>query len=372
MQPGYQRKVLGEANTNINDRNPPIMDKYYQGDYERVMNNNIMNSSNINDVFIPASEDMDSRNEIFSKASTDPSFKDRKPLGSLQAQMPKSNPQTVIATKSKNMHTKINRGISPNQPPPHKVKTYEENENKRNYQPASVSKYSFKDTNESGKRSSSLKVKKDEEKMGYQKPSPSSRGNHRGNTGGSFVVPSNTSGLRKSDSGIKKSSKTSNSSQSIKPNYAKTNSVGLTSHVNNSTSNGGHYRLGSNYGLRNPGNSNFTANPRIRKPTNGGGAVQNTMASFRSGPVRVVNDNTNTNNNQPLTSQNKVRSVVAKKEVAKRPSSASKATKTNKIATKPTTRPGTASTRANSNRPPSPGSRSLKSDLLFSSYNKHK
>lgn len=348
------------------------MEKYYQGDYERMVNNNMVNSSNINDVFAPNYEEMDSRNEIFSKASTDPSFKDRKPLGSLQAQMPKSNPQTVVATKSKNMHTKINRGISPNQPPQHKIKTYEENENKKSYQPASVSKYSLKESNDSSKRSSSLKVKKDEEKMGYQKPSPSSRGNHRGNTGGSFVVPSNTSGLRKSDNGIKKPGKISNSSQSIKTSNIKSDTVGVSSNMNGSTSNGGHYRLGSNYGLRNPGNSNFTANPRIRKPTNGGAVVQNTMASFRSGPVRVVNDNTSSNNNQPINNQSKVRSIVAKKEVSKRPSSASKATKTTKIVAKPTNRPGTASTRANSNRPPSPGSRSLKSDLLFSSYNKHK
>lgn len=56
------------------------------------------------------------------------------------------------------------------------------------------------------------------------------------------------------------------------------------------------------------------------------------------------------------------------KDGSKRPSSASKATKSSKIVSKVPNRPGTASTRTSLNRPPSPGSRTLKSDLLFSSY----
>lgn len=59
--------------------------------------------------------------------------------------------------------------------------------------------------------------------------------------------------------------------------------------------------------------------------------------------------------------------------MTKRPSSASKVKqKPAKISTKPGIRPGTAGTRPSSYRPPSPGSRSLKSDHLFTSYSRHK
>lgn len=40
------------------------------------------------------------------------------------------------------------------------------------------------------------------------------------------------------------------------------------------------------------------------------------------------------------------------------------------MTSKSSNRPGTASTRASSNRPPSTGSHPLKSDLLFGSYHK--
>ena len=71
--------------------------------------------------------------------------------------------------------------------------------------------------------------------------------------------------------------------------------VGITSHLNGSASTG-HYRLGSNYGMRNPGGSNFTSNPRLKKPVNSSTGVHNTMASFRSGPVKVVVESKNSAN----------------------------------------------------------------------------
>ena len=121
--------------------------------------------------------------------------------------------------------------------------------------------------------------------------------------------------------------------------------------------------------MRNPGGSNFAAtNSRMRKA--GTSSTHNTMVSFRSGPVKVMNDNNNNTNAQPKTFINGIRN---QKDASKRPSSASKANKkTTKMTAKTSSRPSTASTRTNSNRPPSPGSRSLKSDLLFSSYNKNK
>ena len=187
--------------------------------------------------------------------------------------------------------------------------------------------------------------------MGYNRPSPSSRGNHRGGGGGSFIVPSNPSGL-KNEGSIKKTTKITSSGQNIRNNYSKSSAVGISSHLNGSSSTG-HYRIGSNYGVRNGGNTNFTANPRIRKGAPSSTTAHNAMASFRSGPVKVVADN--------------------KKDASKRPSSASKVNKkSSKMVNKPSTRPGTASTRSSSNRPPSPGSRPLKSDSLFSSYNRHK
>ena len=67
-------------------------------------------------------EDLESRNEVFEKAGSDPIYKDRKPLGGFSGQIPKSSFPNSMAHKSKNMHTKINRGISPNQPPQSKLK----------------------------------------------------------------------------------------------------------------------------------------------------------------------------------------------------------------------------------------------------------
>lgn len=272
-----------------------------------------------------------------------------------------------MVAKSKNMHAKINRGISPNQPPQNKTKALD-NDRKKAYQPSSLSKHSMKESADAARRSSSLKTKKENERMSNYKPSPSTRGNHKG--GGSFIVPSSNPKYKKEGEISNKNNKCSTSAQNIKTNYSKSTTAGV-SNQQNSSSNSSHYRLGSNYGMRNPGGSNFTANPRIRKPNVTSNNAQNTMASFRSGPVRVVGDNSN--NRQIANTSNNGTINNSKKDASKRPSSAGKANKkSSKITPKPSNRPGTASTRGSSNRPPSPGSRSLKSDLLFNSYNRHK
>ena len=221
----------------------------------------------------------------------------------------------------------------------------------------------MKESSDASRRSSSLKVK-EKDKMQYNKPSTSTRINHRG--GGSFITPSNTSGKQERT----RKSKLSSSACHIKANYSKSN--GASNNTGSSTN--GQYIIGSNYGNKNsgpnnknPGRSNFTANPRIRKTANSGTSIHNTMASFRSGPVKVVGES----NNAPRESQTSAQGRASGKDVSKRPLSASKATKKPlKMHSKPSNRPGTASTRTSSNRPPSPGTRSLKSDLLFGSYNK--
>ena len=372
-KPSYQKLSSSNHNKNTKERDAPIRDKYYNNYKEQIINGNLDGTTKINNSFIPPPEDTDSRNEIFTKGGTDPSFQERKPLSNLQVQMPKSNIHSSGASKSENMHTKINRGISPNQPPHNKAKMNNQNDNKKLYKPLGVSKHEVKHSSESARRSSSLKVKKENERMGYNKPSPSSRGNHKTGSGGSIIVPSNNSSFKKNEGPPKKHSKMSSSANSIRTSYSKNNGLLSNSNQNNS-SNGGHYRLGSNYGMRNPGNNNFTANTRIRKPTNTSGTVNNTMASFRQGPVKVVSSESNNNNNITSSKNSNNINNPQRKDASKRPSSASKVNKnkSSKMVNKSNNRPGTASTRASSNRPPSPGSRSLKSDHLFNSYNRHK
>jgi hypothetical protein len=302
------------------------------------------NQQNIN-TFIPPRDEIDSRNEIFAKSGTDPMYQERKPLT--------------------NLHSKINRGISPNQPPISKSRVHNENDpnvGTHGHPSSGASKHKSKESSESTRRSNSLKIKKDNERI--PPSNKSTRGSHRG--GGSFIVPSSTTN-KKSSSLTKKSTKEANSAQSLRTGYSKS-----ASHSNTGSNNtSGHYRLGSNYGVRNPSSTNFTANSRIRKSGPSNPNAHNTMASFRSGPVKIINDKSEANAgvNGPSTSS----STYNKKDASKRPSSASKVTKkSSKMVAKTSNRPGTASTRTNSNRPPSPGSRSLKSDLLFSSYNKHK
>lgn len=311
----------------------------------------------------PSNEEIDSRNEIFVKAQTDPMFQDRKPL---------SNLQTTVTKHKHNMHNKINRGISPNQPPNSKPKIQQisnESENKTiGYHQSNIRKEKPKESSTDVRRSNSLKVKKENDKIPYSK---SSRDSHRG--GGSFVVPSSTT--NKKSSSLTKSSKEANSAINLRSSYPKSNGNTIptaTTNNQNSNTNSSHYRLGSNYGMRNPGGSNFTANPRIRKTGTSNPSAHNTMASFRSGPVKIMNGES-AQNQQPKQANNDAGLSSKARDASKRPSSASKANKKpTKMLAKTSNRPSTASTRTNSNRPPSPGSRSLKSDLLFSSYNRHK
>jgi hypothetical protein len=174
VQPSYQRQVLGQADMNSNS-GPMMPRPYYHNDNHEMIDANPPQNTKANNGFEMHNE-IDSRNEIFTKSSTDQTFKERKPLSSLQAQMPTGGPQTAMSSKSKNMHTKINRGISPNQPPQSKMNN---EENKKSYQPTH-NKNMSKDMDEPQRRSSSLKAKKEREKMAYNKPSPSSRTNNRG------------------------------------------------------------------------------------------------------------------------------------------------------------------------------------------------
>jgi hypothetical protein len=360
--PGYEKPDFGKMqNTGFSQG---YKNTHYPNNYDKMVGAKAQNEVKAHNTLMSPPDELDSRNEIFAKSETDPIFSDRKPLSNLQ--VAKNNPHSSMVAKSKNMHAKINRGISPNQPPQNKMKTFD-SERKKAYQPASVGKHPVKESADTVRRSSSLKVKKDNDRISNYKPSSSTRSNHKG--GGSFIVPSNNP-KNKKEGEIPKNTKCSTSAQNIKNNYSKNTTGGITNQQN-SSSNSGHYRLGSNYGMRNPGGSNFTANSRIRKPNASSNNAHNTMASFRSGPVRVVGDNPN--NRQITNTSNNGAITHSKKDASKRPSSAGKANKkSSKIATKPSNRPGTASTRGSSNRPPSPGSRSLKSDLLFNSYNRNK
>lgn len=78
------------------------------------INPNIQSQQPQSNAYIPPADEIDSRNEIFTKSGTDPVLQERKPLSNLQTHLDK-HPTT--APKSKNMYAKINRGISPNQPP---------------------------------------------------------------------------------------------------------------------------------------------------------------------------------------------------------------------------------------------------------------
>jgi len=356
----YQRHINHNPQPQPQYQPESLNHKFYPSNYDREVINQIQDEGNQNDSNIQTAEEMNSRNEIFTNVGSDPLFHDRKPLSNIQAQVPKSSNHSTMSTKSKNMHmhTKINRGISPNQPP-QKMKNYSENERKRTYEPSNIGKHSTKESSESARRSSSLKVKKENDKNLHHKPS--TRSSNKG--GGSFIVPS---------SGSKMKSSKNASGQNLRSSYNKNPTVGLSSHLNGSSSTNGQYKLGtSNYEMRNSSGNNFTANPRTRKPVSTSAHAHNTMASFRSGPVRVVNDTNNSRTAGGNTGHTSISNV--KKDVSKRPSSAGKAVKkSSKITTKPSTRPGTASIRGNSNRPASPGSRSLKSDLLFNSYNKSK
>lgn len=196
------------------------------------------------------------------------------------------------------MHAKINRGISPNQPPLNKQRQTNNNEPRKYTKDSKESKDSKREV----KKSASVRAKKEADRQS------------NGSRGGSFVA---------------------REIQAAKATQLVRKSAG-----DKVEEGSGHYRVGS--GVRSSNGVGFTANPRLKKV----GTTNNSIGSV----------------NNPV-----------KKDVTKRPSSASKAkTKPSKISTKPGIRPGTANTRPSSYRPPSPVSRSLKSDHLFTSYSKHK
>lgn len=119
-----------------------------------------MPSSKISNTFISPADEVDSRNDMFTKpAGTGSSFVDSKPMSSLNVQVPKSKPHSTVATKNKNLHNKINRGISPNQPPANKAKVRETTDDKKASRPSSSQKSTAKEVVDLGRRSNSLKVK---------------------------------------------------------------------------------------------------------------------------------------------------------------------------------------------------------------------
>lgn len=153
------RPLIGD--TSSTDKNCRILGpKQHQHDNcDRIVGGNIMPSSKISSTFISPVDEVDSRNDIFVKSATGSSFVDSKPMNSLNVQVPKSKPHSTVATKNKNLHNKINRGISPNQPPANKMKAREGIEDKKASRPSSSQKSTPKEVVDLGKRSSSLKVK---------------------------------------------------------------------------------------------------------------------------------------------------------------------------------------------------------------------
>ena len=104
---------------------------------DRIAGGNIINSSKINSTFMSPTEDKDSRNETFLKSWTDPSLIECKPVNSLNVQVPKSKPHSTVATKNKNMQSKVKRGISPSYPQSSKVK---DQEDKKTFYPSNNQK----------------------------------------------------------------------------------------------------------------------------------------------------------------------------------------------------------------------------------------
>lgn len=269
-QPQYQRAILGQADMN----SQPV----YSG-MSGYMNQKENDSSYLDSKTMKSTsfhkDDSQQEEEGFNKSTNDPSNKYKN--GPIKSKVPASGLPHSMAHKNKNMHAKINRGISPNQPPAsmkNKARTTTKNYNNR------IGKYPVKEQTDGQRRSNSLKVK-EKDRIQYNKPSPSSRMNQK--SGGSFLAPSGTTTKPERP----RKPKGASSIGSSKSGYNKP-----STNVSGSGSNG-QYNYGSNYDNRNPGNSNFTANPRIRKTNNNPSTINNTMASFRSGPVKVVGKSTN-------------------------------------------------------------------------------
>lgn len=246
----YQRQVLGH--TDLNSNLPVSTQK--QG----VQNSHMENkpSKKTKKQRLNRKEEYDLRNEHYSKNETNTVVKDRKGQSNLKVQMPVSKQTNSMAHKSKNMYSKINRGISPNQPP-NKLKA--QKEERKNYNNR-IGKYQMKEATDVIRRSSSLKVK-EKDKMKYNKPSPGTRLNHRG---GSFIAPSNSSGKPERA----RKTKISSSASHIKSSTSKSNggsNNGCASTNNQSAFGSSYGDKNINVSSKNPGRGNFTENPRIKK-----------------------------------------------------------------------------------------------------------
>lgn len=154
------RPLTGDTNTA--DKNCRILGPKQHQQYDncdRIVGGNVMPSSKISSTFISPVDEVDSRNDVFAKSATGSSFVDSKPMSSLNVQVPKSKPHSTVAAKNKNLHNKINRGISPNQPPANKAKVRDAADDKKAARPSSSQKSAVKEVIDLGRRSSSLKVK---------------------------------------------------------------------------------------------------------------------------------------------------------------------------------------------------------------------
>lgn len=265
INPYYERQILAQADLNSNI---PIS----------TQNQVLRNDKNIDQKEMKPSKKVEKqrlnkKEEHQHKNETDIIGKEKKVPGNLKVQVATIKQTNSMTHKNKNMYSKINRGISPNQPP-NKLKV--QKEEKKNYSNR-IGKYSIKGPIDASRRSSSLKVK-EKDKMKYNKPSSVNQLNNRGR--GSFIAPSNSSGKPEKT----RKAKISNSANNLKFN-------GISNNDGPSTNN--QYPVGSSSGNKNIGKGNFTGNPRMKKTAANGTTIRNTMASFRSGPVKVVGESNN-------------------------------------------------------------------------------
>lgn len=109
-QPQYQRTILGQADMNSQQMYPAKPG--YPGKQE--YDSSFTDPAGIPGGYTPK-DNLDNQNQMFDKLPGEPASKYKKGPG--KPQMPNNSHPHSMAHKSKNMHTKINRGISPNQPP---------------------------------------------------------------------------------------------------------------------------------------------------------------------------------------------------------------------------------------------------------------
>ena len=96
-KPGYQKPMICDPRLNSSDRNGQFTN-YYPLNNQKCASNH-MHQPKIkptmpvkqqhSNTYMPPSDEIDSRNEIFAKAGTDPMYQDRKPLSNLQTHVEK-------------------------------------------------------------------------------------------------------------------------------------------------------------------------------------------------------------------------------------------------------------------------------------------